>query len=117
MVNMTEEELRAFGRAEKKEFMKRWGYWPCNLFEFNESTLHCIKIKFKHMSTKDIVAFLKQEFSGDFEIMDIENNYVHFHYFMFLDSTCENVYFDIDLVLAWAFEKVDVVRYEEHLLG
>lgn len=79
MTKMTEEELRALGRNEKIEFMKRWGYWPCSIMEFNQVSLYCVKLYFKNVSTKEIVACLKQQLEMDYEIFDIEKNFVHFH--------------------------------------
>lgn len=76
---MTTNQLQYDGRNEKKEFMKRWGYWPCSIFEFNQLSLFCVKIYFIEHGTKEIVSFLKEQLGIDYEIFDIEKNFVHFH--------------------------------------
>lgn len=79
MTNLTPEELYEYGRTEKKEFFKRWGYWPCSIEAYNDVSLYCVKLYFQKRSTKEIVKLLKNKFDADYEINDIENNYVHLH--------------------------------------
>ncbi|OCS90981.1 hypothetical protein [Caryophanon latum] len=79
MTNITPEQLYEYGRTEKKEFLKRWGYWPCSIAEYNDVSLYCVKLYFQQRSTKEIVKLLKEQFDADYEINDIENSYVHLH--------------------------------------
>ncbi|MEK4138284.1 hypothetical protein MHB75_09225 [Kurthia sp. FSL E2-0154] len=110
---MTTNQLQFDGRNEKKEFMKRWGHWPCSVFEFNLVSLFCVKIYFTERGTKEIVTLLKQQLELDYEIFDIEQNFVHFH------CLYESVHLDGRELLETKISDLlrDFETYELHWIG